>query len=61
MCCVLFDFNVASKNFKEKDIERQPSLEIEIVDYISPVTLMFNEIEIDQGNDCLKSFESVAL
>ena len=52
MCCVLFDFNVASKNFNEKDIERQPSLEIEIVDYISPVTFMFDEVEIDQGNDC---------
>ncbi|KAK1389065.1 Serine/threonine protein phosphatase 2A regulatory subunit [Heracleum sosnowskyi] len=41
MCCVVFDFNDASKNLKEKDIKRQTLLEL--VDYISSVNYKFNE------------------
>ncbi|KAL1812918.1 hypothetical protein ACET3Z_022983 [Daucus carota] len=46
MCCVLFDFNDASKNLKEKDIKRQTLLEL--VDYISSVTSKFNEVTMQE-------------
>lgn len=46
MCCVLFDFNDASKNLKEKDVKRQTLLEL--VDYISSVTSKFNEVAMQE-------------
>ncbi|KAL8088046.1 serine/threonine protein phosphatase 2A 59 kDa regulatory subunit B' gamma isoform-like [Apium graveolens] len=46
MCCVVFDFNDASKNLKEKDIKRQTLLEL--VDYISSVNSKFNEVTMQE-------------
>ncbi|CAL1407162.1 unnamed protein product [Linum trigynum] len=46
MCCVLFDFSDPTKHLKEKDIKRQTLLEL--VDYVSSVTMKFNEIAMQE-------------
>ncbi|KAI3695452.1 hypothetical protein L1987_78449 [Smallanthus sonchifolius] len=46
MCCVVFDFNDASKNIQEKEVKKQTLLEL--VDYVSSVTSKFNEVTIQE-------------
>ncbi|CAN0897050.1 Serine/threonine protein phosphatase 2A 59 kDa regulatory subunit B' zeta isoform [Linum grandiflorum] len=46
MCCVVFDFSDPAKHLKEKDIKRQTLLEL--VDYVTSVTMKFNEIAMQE-------------
>ncbi|KAI3702572.1 hypothetical protein L6452_28315 [Arctium lappa] len=46
LCCVVFDFNGPSANFKEIDVKRQTLLEL--VNYVSSVTSKFNEITMQE-------------
>ncbi|KAG0503306.1 hypothetical protein HPP92_003378 [Vanilla planifolia] len=47
MCCVVFDFSDPAKNAREKEIKRQMLLEL--VDYISTVTVKFNEAAMQEA------------
>ncbi|KAK6918829.1 Protein phosphatase 2A, regulatory B subunit, B56 [Dillenia turbinata] len=53
MCCVVFDFNDASKNLKEKDVKRQTLLEL--VEYISSVNSTFNEVAMQEITNMVAS------
>ncbi|KAK6919319.1 Protein phosphatase 2A, regulatory B subunit, B56 [Dillenia turbinata] len=61
MCCVVFDFNDASENLKEKDVKRQTLLEL--VEYISSVNSKFNEVAMQEitnmvGSNLFRTFSS---